>query len=629
MMNAVRSGAGSTIVKFVTFGLLLMAVAGLALTGGFRFGGMKQTAVARIGGDELSLMEFDGILRRTLARQGLDIDTAYKLGFVTRVLEGEIANNLIHRAAIDMGIRASDADVMKQIDRLVTPLVTEEMDKKSVLAAVIRNQGMTEQGFVRMVRAEMAGNLLRNAVQTGTAVPSEALARDLYEFGAEERTAQIIYLPHSGVKEVKDPADEILTAFYQAGKERYALPETRSFSVAILSGDKLEKTLDITDEELRETYEKDKDSYVQPERRVIRQAVFDDKDAAEKAAASVKAGKSLKEAAGDNDRGEEEYEKNGLPAAIAEPAFAAAKGDIVGPLETALGWHVLQIANIRAPHTKSFEEVKPDLKKDLVHMRAADQLYAMGNELDDSLAGGATLEEAAGAMDLEINSYGPVRHDGSTPEDKDGLDESLAADRATVLETVFGLEEGESAPVMELADGRFAAIRLDTLTEKSWRPFEEVRGDLAKVWIQDQKEVANKLRAQDALKELQSGDKTLDQETAALGGSVRAEKLARAKDPQEPLTGASLAAIFSGEKDAFIMAPAKDGYILARIDAITLPDAAKAEESKITPFAESVQRAEQDELAQLYFRHLESGYAVMVNQRLIDTTYGPGNEQPQ
>ncbi|MBC7286389.1 peptidyl-prolyl cis-trans isomerase, partial [Hoeflea sp.] len=468
MLNAMREGAKSGFLKFILFGLMVMAVGGLVLmdVGGFFRVGVAQTSVAEIEGDELSIVTFDRSLRRILANQGLDAQTAYRLGFISQVLGSEINNNLLQRYASDMGLRVGDEVVLKQVSQLIEPFVTEGVDRKTALNNILRSQGMSEREFIRMIKAQMTNTLLTNAVQIGTEVAPDTEARDIYQYRNEGRTVRAIYLPHSGIEEVQEPTEEILLSFYQAGQERYAISETRTFTVATLNQEQLAKTLDISEEELRAIYERDIAAYSLPERRVLEQAIIDNQATATAIVNRMSEGGDLKSAVaaetGSEDAylGEETFEQEGLLEDVAAPVFAADKGAVVGPVESALGWHVIRVADIVEPETRPFEDVRDELRQELVEVRVMDEMFALANAIDDALAGGAPLEEVAENMGLNLKQYGPIKEDGSTPDNKDGV-KDFGPDWGLMTETVFELLEGEVSPVMELADGRYAAIRVD------------------------------------------------------------------------------------------------------------------------------------------------------------------------
>lgn len=629
MLNAMREGAKTGTIKFILFGFMVLAVGGLVMTdvGGFFRGGVTKTAVAKIDGRELSIVTFDRMVRRILSRQGMDPETAYRLGLIDQILASEVDNNLMQRSARDLGLIPSEQTVLKQISLLVEPYVSETMDKKAALSAILRNQGVSEKDFVSMIRAQMSNTLLQNAVQIGGESGPSPEALDLYEYKNEKRTLNAVLLPHSDIKDVAEPTDDILLPFYQAGQERYAVPETRVFSIAFLSRDNLKEDVTVTEEELRETYERDIAGFSLPERRVIEQAVIETEAIATAVAAKVGKGQSLKDAVkeetGDEKLwlGEEKYEKAGLPEELAAAAFDAEKGALAGPVKSPLGWHVLVIKDVLPPSTRPFEEVKADLEKEIAALHAADAMMALANSVDDNLASGMTLEEVTEQMGLTVKKFGPIRQDGSTPDDKDGVAD-LGKDSAYAVETAFDLSEGEISSVVELSDGRYAAIRADTVNEKSYRPFEEVKAELSKIWIQDQKEVTNKLRALDAIKALNSGEKSLN-----TFGPIKAYELQRGNSPPEPMNDAGRDMFFELSVNDYGMTPVEDGFIVGQVTSSKLPDTAGLDEKELAPFVEMVRLGAQDEFLRLFMAHVRDSYDVRINKNLLDKTYGPGSEQ--
>ncbi|MCB9991448.1 MAG: peptidyl-prolyl cis-trans isomerase [Rhodospirillales bacterium] len=633
MLNAMREGAKSGFMKFFLFSFMVLAVGGLVLmdVGGFFRGGVTRTAVAKIDGVELPITTFDRMLRRVLGNQGLDIETAYRLGLIDQVLASEINSNLIQRKAKDMGLQASDETVLIQLNKLIEPFVSEEIDRKTAFNNILRSQGMSEADFVRMMKAQMTNTMLQNTIQIGSEIPVRGEGEDLYQYQNEQRTIKAIYLPHSEITDIVEPAEEILLPFYQAGQERYAIPETRTFTVAILDQEQLKKSMDISEEELKAVYERDIDTFTVAEQRVLEQAVIDNEAMATAIADRVKKGESFKQAVKAETEstnaylGEEAFEQAGLLEELSGPVFEANKGDVVGPLESALGWHVFKVKEIAEPKTKSFADVKEQLRKELVSIRLMDEMFAMANSIDDHLAGGMPLEEVAETMGMTIKTYGPVREDGSTPDSKDGVSD-FGGDSGFITETVFSLHEGEVSPVTELSGGRYAAMRVDSITEKTYKPFEEVKDDLRKVWIDDQKQVANKLRTEEALRRLNNGEADLKTIAAETKAQIKTYKLERTKDAPEKFGDAAKNLFFYIEKDGHGASPATDGYVIGKVESVTLPDTEKLSGDELERTMQLAENGNQEEALSLFLQELHNEYDVKINKALIDRTYGPGGE---
>src|SRR5690606_5881250 len=137
--------------------------------------------------------------------------------------------------------------------------------------------------------------------------------------------------------------------------------------------------------------------------------------------------------------------------------------------------------------------------------RLADQMFTLSTQIDDGIAAGTPLEDLAADIGLKLEKLGPVRADGSTAESTDGI-KNFETDREQILKTAFELSAEETSSVLEMKDGSFAVVRADAITEKSYQPFDEVKADLAKIWMQDQREVLNKQRAEKALLRLETGE---------------------------------------------------------------------------------------------------------------------------
>jgi peptidyl-prolyl cis-trans isomerase D len=357
----------------------------------------------------------------------------------------------------------------------------------------------------------------------------------------------------------------------------------------------------------------------------MEQAIFKDQAQAQAAADQVKKGTALKTAAHNvkdaSYLGQESFQKAGLDPAIAEPAFAAAKKDVVGPIQTALGWHVLVVKDILTPSAKPFAEVKEKLRQDLLNTRLSDELYKMSGKIDDQAANGTPLEEIAKDMGLIIKKYGPVRADGSTPDSHDGF-KDYPKDRETLLKTAFEQEEGETAPIQELKDGSYAAIRVDHITPKSYKPFADVKQDIRKTWIADQQDVLNKEKAQEALTALDTGKKTLDQIAADNHLQAQTQTLKRGDNPAPPFTPTAKGKFFEIAKSVNAAASTRGGYMIGTLTAIRLPDTDKLPAAALKDINGKAVQGLQNEFLLSYAEYLRKKYGVTINSAVLEKMYG-------
>lgn len=636
MLMAMHESAKKGIVKFLIFGVMGFAVFGLLLmdVGGFFRGGVPRNTVAEVAGKEITINEFDNMLRRVLAQQGLNVETAYQLNFIERILNSEINNYLLQKAARDTGIHVGDEIVTAQIAQIIAPYRARGLSAEAALSSLLRSYNMTESAFVETIRSEIGNTILREAIQQGGAVVIPQEAVDMYQARHEQREISAVILPHSRIKDITEPEDEVLLPLYQAAKNRYIIPETREITVAFLNQKTIEDKYAISDEELQEIYEDEIASYQVPERRVLKQAILDsESDARQVLEEAIKVNDLEKSViaiteSSDAYMGEEEYEEQGLVEDISDQAFKADPESYIGPVSTPLGWHVLYVKEILPPETLPFEEVREDLERDIMQLRLMDRIYEVANEIDDQLAAGIVLEEVIEQYDLQTRSFGPVREDGSTPDDKEGMEGLKAEIRDLILETAFALLEGEVSPVAELPDGRFMTVRLDKIKPHSFQPFEDVKEEIAVQWQGAKKAAENKIRANELLNRLRNGNMTFQEASVETGYNLKKITLDKGAqvDEKEPLSRRNRENIFLLDPGIYFLEETIDSIVIGKVNSIKVPDQKDIPEDEIQAIMSQESRNNRDIALSQYLIKLQSKYPVKVNRALIDTTYGPGSE---
>lgn len=628
MLKFLRDGAKSGFLKFILLGFMAMAVGGLVLTdvGGFFSGGTSYKVVAKGKGLEISTAEFDRTARRILARQGISTQDAYNLGIINQILNNEIQTRLITKEAYKLGINVSDETVIKQISKLAAPLATNGISKKQALQQVLRSQGITENAFVSSIRQEMGNTLFRNALLRGGATISKAQAEDLYQFQNETRNFNGFTLTNKGVKDVTSPTEENLQKFYTANKGEFMISEKRDVTIATLTKEMIADNVKISDEELRKVYEDNIDMYEEPEKRKLQQAILSTQDDAQNVFKRVSKGKTLKAAVkyvtgkkapylGEND-----FEKNGLLEDIATPVFEAEQGDVIGPVQTALGWHVLFLKKIIPPQVESFASAKKNLKDEMLQSRLIDDLVNAANTLDDRLASGEELESVVKEMSLKTETIKGFNQAGTTNSGKD-LFADFAGDKAQMLEAAFDFDVGESSPVLELEDGRFVTLRIDNVIERSYTPLIEVKKKLTTRWIFQQKNLTNRARAEDAYAKLKAGS-TLADIAKENGASVQKyTKISRNKAPKAPLSYSALRNIFDAKKGDQLKLNIQNGYVIGEVADIALPSIEGKDKEIEELMKQSSDALPQETMAQ-YINALSVKYNVKINERALKAVYG-------
>ena len=629
MLRALRDGAKSGFLKYILLGFLVLAAGGLVLTdvgGFFSGGGVSQNFVAKGKNIEISTVQFDKTVRRVLARQGITPQQAYSMGYIQQILNSEVQIQILTQEARRLGISVDDKTVMEQISKIAEPLAQDGMSKSEAVQQVLRSQGISEKEFVQSIRQEMGNTLFRNALISDATTISDKQASDLYQFQNELRDVEGFTLTNKFAKADVEPTDENLQKYYEANKSDFLISEKRDITLATLKKESLEGKVEISDDELQKAYDDNIDAYKRPEQRKLQQAIVDLQTDAQDIVKRVNKGNSLKASVkrvtGNTSPylGENDFEKGGLLEEISTPVFDANSGDVIGPIQTALGWHVLVLKEIIEPQTDSFDKVKSALRDELLQDRLLEDLIAAANTIDDQLASGEPLENVVTEMGLSTQTFSNFNQAGIDAGGQD-LFESYQGDRAQILEASFDFNQGESAPVMELADGRFITVRVDNIVEKSYTPFDEVKTKLETRWMDEQKRLANKQRAEEALKAFEEGSSIADV-AKTYGATVRTfNNLKRAQTPQAPITLPALREIYDSAQNTPLKLTIADGYLIAQVTDIDLPDTTTADTEIKQLITETKDVLPQETIAQ-YINTLGLRYKVKTNERVLKQLYG-------
>jgi len=116
-------------------------------------------------------------------------------------------------------------------------------------------------------------------------------------------------------------------------------------------------------------------------------------------------------------------------------------------------------------------------------------VFELGNHFEDELAGGATLEEAARNLNLPIERLEMIDQKGLNP---DGDPHSGLPSSPDFLETIFSIDKGVDAPLIEAPGNIMFKIRVDQIVKPAVEPLENVREQAVAAWSADQSDIQAK-----------------------------------------------------------------------------------------------------------------------------------------
>ncbi|MEZ5830010.1 MAG: peptidyl-prolyl cis-trans isomerase [Dongiaceae bacterium] len=506
MLTSIRGKAKSWIVK-VLFGFLIVAFAAWGIGDIFARRGLTKP-VLRVGDLTYSQQEFDRDLRRRLQQfrqQGLDINAQQfaALGGIDQILNQQTSQMLMRQYAnqLDLAIPQAVAIADIQANRAFQN-AAGQFDREQFLALLSQN-GLSEGGYVQMRSDEMRLQQLSGPAFAALSVPP-ALTDRIYAYLNETRTAEYLVIPDASMTDVKDPDQAAIEKHYNDNIAQYQRPEYRAFVALHLTAEDFAKDIVIPDDQLKSEYESRKAEFSTPESRAVEQVVVQDQAKADAVVAAVKGGKSFADAVKDETGGAPvdlgEVTKDKLPTDIADQTFAVAADGISEPLKSAFGFHVVHVKSITPGVSKTFDDVKEELRHELALAQAGDAMVSVVNQLDDTLAGGASVEDAAQQLHLTAQKYDAVDFSG---KDRDGKDANVVPE---ILKLAEETEAGQTSLVSTLSDGSYAVVQVTSVSPAEAKPLTEVQEQVKQDWLAKARRDAADAKAKDLASKAQSGD---------------------------------------------------------------------------------------------------------------------------
>jgi peptidyl-prolyl cis-trans isomerase D len=294
--------------------------------------------------------------------------------------------------------------------------------------------------------------------------------------------------------------------------------------------------------------------------------VFRTESAAAEAAKQASAGKSLAEAAAVVDKNLKPVslgwiERKDMLPELGEPVFALKKGEVSKPLKSALGWHVIAVKDAEVGRVKPFDEVKDQLRKDIATREATDAILTLTNKLEDALAAGASLDEAARQIDLRALRAEALDARGN---DATGATVESLPKGGAFLRTAFETSEGQDSALTETQAGGFFILRVNKVTPPQIQPLDAVRDEVVKAARAEARAKATEVRANAILKKITSGG-TIDAVAKADKLTVKTSPAFTrlTHDAESGLPASLMDQIFTLKPGEGAVAQGNDGFVVA------------------------------------------------------------------
>lgn len=618
MMESLRNAAKGWMAK-VLIGLLAVSFAVWGIADVFR--GSTQNAIAKVGEQEIPAARFDRAFQdylQNLSRQtgqGMTPEQARALG-----LDKAVLDSLIQQAALDDQARQLRLGV--SYTYLAQDLMKDPAFRNSQGAfdaerfkQLLAQNNLTEEMFFSEERQRLLRGALADTASAGIPV-SLGLLEAQYRFGTEQRDARY-FLISTADSEVTAPTDDEIKKEYEANPQAYTAPEYRAVAIMKVEPADIAAAVEITDQDLADAYEKYKADYFTPEKRTILQLSFPTE--AEATAARQKLASGTDFLALATERGFTEADitfadktrAEFLDPAIAEAAFALTEGAVSDPVKGQLSTVLLKAVKVTPEKQSTLDEVKPALQERVRLERAAEEIQAIYDAVEDARAAQTSFEDIAAKAGIPFQLIAATDAQG---KDKDGKDVAIPHGME-VLQASFTSDVGVENDAISLDNG-YVWYEVREVAPAAVRPLDAVKAQAAAAVTAEKVKALTSEKAKALVERARSGA-TLDALATEAKAKIETAQGLRRSESSEGFGPAAVAALFAVPDKGFAYALEADGRS-ARImqsEPVLLPafDPASPEVKSI---AEQLKPRLSDSMLGAYLAALQAEAGVSINETL-------------
>ena len=454
----------------------------------------KLESVAKVGKVEISQNEFNEAVRgqiEQMKRQfGGQVDTNLLDTPEMRksILDSLVDQKLFAQVALTSGATVSDAALRDKIASEV-PFQRDGQFSPEQYQSFLKSQGMSSVAFEALVRKDLernqfAGSLLNTHFVSNASVEAYRAASE-----QSREVAVINFTPEQFNANVKITTEQA-KAEYEKNKANYTIPEQVRAEYVELSAEALAPTITVPAEEVKAFYEANSSRFIQKEERkashILINAAKDAKDDVKKAA-KAKADEIFAQAKKDPKSFADLAKKNSQDPGSAnnggdlgffgrgqmvkpfeDAAFGAKKDELIGPVLSDFGYHIIVVKDIRPEKGKSLAEATPEIEGELKKTKASREFAQMSEKFANAAyEQSGSLEGAAKVAGLKIKqSQWMSKMGGIPPFNNPKLSAALFGDEV--------MKNKRNTEAVDIGQNTLVVARLLESKPATVRPFEEV-----------------------------------------------------------------------------------------------------------------------------------------------------------
>jgi peptidyl-prolyl cis-trans isomerase D len=478
-----------------------------------RGGALPSDQIAQVNGRSVSVLEFRTAYQRQVAayRQAYGANVSEQLlrqlGFEQQVLQQLVNEQAMVAEAGRLGMTVTDEEVRLRIVAMPEFQLNGQFIGEAQYQAMLNTARppMTPSEFEAGLRRQLLVEKLRAVVTDWVAV-TDAEADAEYTRRNEKVKVQLAHVASSAFLGQMTATDAEVAAYFEARKENYRIGERRKVRYVLVDVESLRQGIVVPSRELERYYNDNIEMFSTPEQVRASHILFktEGKDAA---AVKATAEKVLQEAKGRADFAElaKKYSEDESNAKLGgdldyftrgrmvpefeEAAFGAQPGLVPDLVKTGYGFHIIKVVDKKAGTVRTFDEVKAQIREQLVGERAQRLADARAEDVAKEIKTPADLDKVAKARGWKVEETGffaadePILALGASPQVsaeifalKEGdVSAPLRVGRGYAIAALAGRQEPAVPKLDEVKD----RVRNDVLREKAGKAASEKAASVA------------------------------------------------------------------------------------------------------------------------------------------------------
>ena len=478
-MATKKKSAASKLAVWVIVGLLMFGMIGF---GAASFNG-TQRSLGSVGDKTVSITSYSNALQSETSRFQEQLGRALTQQEIQTIgLDQQALNQVINTRALDqlvtnLGLSAGDERVRAQVVEIPAFQGLDGQFDRVAYAEVLKRNNLKEADFETSLREDTARRLVQQAVLAGINMPS-AYSQAITSYISETRDFSWARVTREDLVTGTPVATEAdLVAYHTENPDQFTTPAAKTITYIWLTPDMMAKTINISDAALQAAYDARSDEFIQLPSRLVERVIFSSQEEAQDAMEVITEGAaSFEQVVQDRGLTLQDVDLGDVTEAALGDAgamvFGLTEPGVTGPAYTDLGPALFRVNAILDGNVQTFEMVQDQLRTDAALDAAIGKIAEISEEVDDLLAGGATLEDVAAETHMEL---GTIDWHLTTEDEISSYEEfQTAAARVTV----------EDFPALAtLSDNGLFAIRFEADVPAVLQPLEDLRDDVSDAWV--------------------------------------------------------------------------------------------------------------------------------------------------